>query len=72
MEISKSLGITYQTVHAIMKKSGLKSAPAKNATKKTVVKINTPVTQITETITVKKAKKVKKPETQAIENADAN
>ena len=27
MEISKSLDISYQTVHALMKKSGLKTAP---------------------------------------------
>ena len=36
MEISKILGISYQTVHAIMKKSGLKAAKSKlHVTKKT-------------------------------------
>jgi hypothetical protein len=66
-EISKALGITYQTVHAIMKKAGLKAMPRKKAEAKVVIATGAVVAE-------PKAKKAKKskPVTQAVENTESS
>jgi copper homeostasis protein CutC len=65
MEISKALGITYQTVHAIMKKNGIKPVIIKKA--KAVKTEGTKTTKPAKTAKVKKEKKAKVADAPVIE-----